>query len=342
MRNSLVDLTSTPYFNKNLNTYARGVIEVINYILQEYSTIAPPIASQVRDTLWNATKYLRGSISTEIPYEVEYSLNIALNDWLKNQTVIATALMDDMAYHFCHVDTWKQIKVLLPDFNYPNFDKLLIQIALPRIYKHKPLYYIPLYHELGHFIDYHFNISEATFLEAPLPVVRDHQQAAYIKSIETNHRKEFFADLFAASYVGDANYKLLEKIAPNVGHSPTHPATSTRVSVAKDFLSNKNNLVIDLFQNTLAKLGLQNLSVKYVTPDLNETYNNLRPYKINSNEEVHGIFGAAWNYFDSAIIKSNDPWKNIEEHDISRIINDLTEKSIRNRVITEKWEYATK
>jgi len=341
LRDSLVDLTTTPYFNKNLNDYAKGIVEVINYVLQEYDSLSPQITSDICNKIWFASKYLRGSVSTEIPYEVEYSLSLALSDWLSEQCVISTALLNDRDYHFYPLDTWKSINLLLPDFTYDKFDKLLVQVALPRIYRHKPLYYIPLYHELGHFIDNHFKITETTFLEIPASVGSNPQESKFIKDLQTRHRMEHFADLFATSYLGSEHYKFLQKIAPNAPASETHPATNDRESIAKDFLNKKDNKIIDIFSNALSKLGLQELIIRYKYPDLNSTYGNLRPYAITSNEEVHGIFGAAWEYYDLANQRLHNPWSEIDIMDISKIINDLTEKSIRNRVIVEKWENAT-
>ncbi len=168
LRESLVDLTTTPYFNQDLNDYAFGIIEVIDHLLSNYSSIKSPISSAICNIIWTTSKYFRGSISTEIPYEVEYALNVALKDWLSDNCVITTALLDDkFAYHFYPIDAWKEIQLLLPNFGYNNFNGLLIQIALPRIYKHKPLYYVPLYHELGHFIDNHFGITKTTLIVNP-------------------------------------------------------------------------------------------------------------------------------------------------------------------------------
>lgn len=288
------------------------------------------------DEIWRTSKYFRGSISTEIPYEVEYALNIALEDWVPDNCVITTALLDDkLSYHFNPVDAWKRINILLPDFEYTKFNGLLIQIALPRIYKHKPLYYIPLYHELGHFIDVNFGITQMTLISHPPDPAQNRQS-------EISYRQEFFADLFAACYVGEENYKLLKKLSPSSAsnHTPTHPSTNFRMQLALDFLSEKDNEIVNLFQDTLNKLGLPKLEKKYVIPDLSETFGNLRPYTIQNNQELHGILEAAWTFFDEAIKKKLLPWSNIEESDISKIINDLTEKSIRNKVIQEKWKSA--
>lgn len=343
MRDSLTELRATPYFKSNLDKYANCIIDVISYVIDNYNNIDKNISRDVTSLIWRATKYLRGSVSAEIPYEVEYTLTIALKDWLSEECAITTALLDDRDYHFYPLDTWKTIKVLLPDYSGQNFDVLLVQMGLPRIYKHKPLYYVPLYHELGHFIDQHFGITEATLLHLPpiIPSGALPQDTKSMLNTVKRHRAEVFADLFSSCYVGHEGYKFLQEIAPGEPPSPTHPATDLRVKITQDFLTNTSNEIVDLYQNTLHVRGMNSLSIKYSSPNISETFNNLRPYEINSDTEAHGIFEAAWSVFRDAAQSSSSPWNDIEEKDISRIINDLTEKSIRNRVIVEKWNNET-
>jgi len=255
---------------------------------------------------------------------------------MSENCVITTALLDDkVSYHFNPVDAWKKIKLLLPDFQYDKFDGLLIQIALPRIYKQKPMYYIPLYHELGHFIDSHFSITQLTMIDVP-PSPQNNIQS------EISHRQELFADLFASCYVGHENGQFLKKLVPGSTsiHTPTHPSTDFRINLTSDFLSGNNNPIVDIFQNALIKRGLPELKKRYTTPEISNTFGNLRPYTIQNDQELHGILEAAWSFFDVAIKKESLPWSEIEESKISKIINDLTEKSIRNKVIKEKWEHA--
>ena len=62
---------------------------------------------------------------------------------------------------------------------------------------------------------------------------------------------------------------------------------------------------------------------------------------IRSNEEVHGILVGAWEYLDNAAEKQKEPWKSLDDMEIERVINDLVEKSIRNRMILEQWAHGT-
>lgn len=225
----------------------------------------------------------------------------------------------------------------MPDFDYPYFDGLLIQIALPRLYKHKPIYYVALYHELGHFVDIHFNITESTFITNPVASGTPPQ----ILEMQKSYRREFFADLFAAAYVGEANYKLLNEIAANAAGSLSHPPTLNRVELARDFIGGNSNPIIDMFQNVLSLLKLPKLTKNYESPDIKKSFNNIRPYMIKNDLELHGILESSWFHLSEALKSKDSPWVHLDEAKIHCIINDLTEKSLRNYSIQESWSNGT-
>lgn len=153
---------------------------------------------------------------------------------------------------------------------------------------------------------------------------------------------EHFADLFAANYVGRANGSLLTHLADNAPVSQTHPATADRNAVVNDFLSGTQNPIVDLFSNSSSMLKAPKLKIRYTTPDVSDAFNNIRPYPIENESELHGLIEASWTFLESALKSKLAPWTNLEEQDIGRIVNDLTEKSIRNMAILEKWDGATK
>ncbi len=59
-----------------------------------------------------------------------------------------------------------------------------------------------------------------------------------------------------------------------------------------------------------------------------------------NDEELHGLLDSGWNYLCKAYEQKNDPWSAVSKQEIMRIINDLIEKSIRNRMIKLKWSDA--
>lgn len=295
------------------------------------------MSRSISSEVWSASRFLAGSISKEIPYEVAYSLESALKDWLPNPDIpyaITTALLDEPQYYFRSINDafYETVAAFLG----VAFDVKLIQIALPRLYRHRPLYGVALYHELGHFIDIHFKITDFSLLLAPPPLASDNPILAL--EIERSWRREYFADLFAAGYTGDAIGVFLENFAPNSPASHSHPATANRLENINLFLSGKTPPIVELFGKALESLGLPELKVRYVKPNISPYFDNIRPYPIASEPELHGILDAGWEYFQSTHVKKDLPWNELGEEKTDRIINDIIEKSIRTWMVKSRWQ----
>ena len=333
LRDAIGRLTETPYFNKHLGKYSKGITQAVQHVVDASPPYDEATVRFFSKCVWAAHKYLRGSISREIPYELAYALEFAVKEWTKKECVITMSLGADKDFHFFPSDVWDIIKKILPNFAYPDFDALLIQVAVPRIYRDRPIFNIPLYHELGHFIDKLYSITEYSFL------ILDY--ATLDKQQEESHRSELFADAFAAQYVGDANIKVLEAFIGSASASKTHPSSYDRRQITEDFLAAKSTPLLDAFNSALAKQGAPNLQPRATRPALASAYDNMCPFNISDERELHGIFGSSWNYLESALGKTHPTWSSLDEATIERVINDLTEKSIRNMSIKEKWKNGT-
>ncbi len=327
----LEKLSRTPYFNKSLEEYLGSLIQAIELVINDYDNLPPAVTHEISNALWTAAKYLKGGSSKTIPYESVYALKIALKDWVGGECAITTALLDDLDYHFNQVAPGDVIEKFIPSV---SFDTKLIQIALPKLYRHRPIYNVALYHELGHFVDKQFSITKLTMLANPLPT----GSSQYDLNQYESHIGEYFADLFAASYTGTSIASFLNLIVPNQAASVTHPPTNDRVSVVNDFLSNKSPPVVSMLQTTLANRGLPSLKIRYVAPNIKESFNSIRTYQIANTAELHGIIESGWTMWLEE--RENEPWKNLEDKEFARILNDLIEKSIRNKMITTKWNDA--
>ncbi|MBY0270336.1 MAG: hypothetical protein K2X06_10730 [Burkholderiales bacterium] len=319
--------------------------EVAGNLLRNLASIPPNVSEIITNEIWSATQYLAGSTTKRIPYEVVYGLQLALEKYKKNPVTITTAIIQERQFRFRGVraNFYIYCEYLLN----VKFESELIQIALPEIYRHRPLYNVALYHELGHFIDRHQNLTEYTLLLAPassnhlLPGVSakpadmsDDQYEQY----QCNHRMEFFADLFAAAYTGRAIKTFLEQFAPNRSASDSHPATGVRLQQIEALLAGNTTTIIEVFQKALTSLRLPELAVRYKRPNVNAAFNNVRPYAIANDAEVHGILEAGTEYLQVAETRRSDPWKNCKDEDVEKVINDLIEKSIRNRMVAVRWE----
>lgn len=290
------------------------------------------------EQIWTASKFLSGSTSKKIPYEIAHCLKVALEDWTQKKALITTALTQDKASSFYFQGVSQQFYVLAEAYSDVRFESELVQIAFPKLYQHRPLLNVALYHELGHFLDTHQGIVNHSLLlvhsdQLPLPSV----PPEFTNQVATNHRKEYFADLFAASYAGNAYRDFLAEFAPNYQVCETHPATNDRLALIDTFLSESKSDIIDLFQSTLSSLGLQQIKVAFSVPDVFDSFTNARPYAIKNEAELHGIFEAGANYLKSLQNKPISPWIEAGEITTQRAINDLVEKSIRNCMITDRW-----
>lgn len=326
LHGQLAELSRTPYFNPSLKQYLDKLVSLIEIFISEYNKIPEVAAREVSRAIWAGSKFFTGSTSKKIPYEVVYALRHVLTDISKENCVITTALLEEQEY-FCEpVEPAKTISHFISGI---DFDVELIQVALPKLYRHKPLYNVALYHELGHFFDADHNIVKYCMVLDP-----------NLKT-DYSHLSEYFADIFAASYTGYAIYKFLVCICPGVPSSDSHPATDDRLKNIEDFLEGRTNKYIDAIRKIMLKLKLPELKIRYSKPDLTSCFNNIRPYNIKSIEEVHGILDASWDFLKDAQASDASPWCDIDEFEIHRIVNDLVEKSIRNRMVQEKWEHGT-
>lgn len=300
------------------------------------------------DQIWTASKFLSGSTSKKIPYEIVHCLKRALASWTSKNALITTALTQDKAYSFYFQGVNHEFYTLAKSLTDVEFNSELVQIAFPQIYRHRPLLNVALYHELGHFLDVHHGIVNFSLLMAPseqlpLPGINfdnDSLTPQHKKLIATYHRREYFADIFAAGYVGEAYKDFLDAFAKNNEISQTHPATNDRLALIDSFLSGTHHDIIDLFQTSLTKLGLRNLDINFSVPDVLEAFNNARPYAIQNEAELHGIFEAGTTYLKQAQVSSGSAssWTHTtEEATTDRIINGLVEKSIRNSMIIDNW-----
>jgi hypothetical protein len=286
--------------------------------------------------VWQAYQYLAGSISSEAPYEVQYCLEAALREWAKKDCLITTGFTyGPLAYHFNGLDPWKEVKALVPSFSAQHFDRVLVLIGVPRLYRHKPIFCIPLFHELGHFVDRHVGVVAYIRLNAL-------QQGGSFNQVTLPplHWAEHFADLFAACYVGRSSTGLLEAVVPNAPANQTHPASKDRIDLVEKFVNGISDPRLTAFEIALKNLGAPALKIRHTVPNLTSAYNDVRPVDIKSAAELHGLFDAAWSYFSVNESKPVSPMTNVamSVEQFERTVNDLTEKSIRNYSTKEMWK----
>jgi hypothetical protein len=335
LRDGFQQLAQTPYFDRRLNRVADDIVGAIDASASQSPTLDEHTLRFFGNALWHAHKYLAGSTISESPYEIEYCLRTALSDWVHDECVVATTLRTELDFHFWLPDIGKVIDNLITSYKRQS-TVTLIPIALPRLYKNRPLYCTPLYHELGHFIDRRFGITD-------LSIVRFPPSSGANIDIERSHRSEHFADLFAAQYVGSVAAQTLHQIANGHAASPSHPATTDRILKIQAFLNGTSDISISQINAVLTQIGLSQLSVRHSQPVVAEAFDDIRPCAVGNASELHGLFPACWAYLDQVHSGANAAWASRGRAfpEVDTVVNDLLEKSIRNHSIVEKWSAAT-
>lgn len=295
--------------------------------------------AQVRDELTIAiasvTQFLQGSTSKRVPYEIAYCLKDACLSWSTKRPLITTSLSPDLYRGFYFLGVNPAFYSLTKVYFGIEFEADLVQISMPEIYRTKPLFCTALYHELGHYVDVHREITSKSLLiediKWELPGVS--QQSWANETLQRNHRMEYFADLFSAMYCGDAGRSFLMDFAGSDGPSMTHPSTSDRAKVVEDFLNGRENHVVALFQQTLKSLGMPPLEQHFDAPALERPFENLRPCETTTMREVHGLFNSGWFFLKRQWENRSENWATMEDDRVEVVANDLLEKSIRNFMI---------
>jgi hypothetical protein len=329
IKSQLQRLIQYPYFKKEVKVHLEKLTGLCDDLLKSYPKFPSPVYLFIATRLWESIKFLSGSTINETPYEIVACLDKALADWYSQQNSITTALLSEKNYYFYSSDPQNDLKNICGvDLNLE-----IIQIALPKSYKHYPLYNVALYHELGHFIDRKFSISDYLLLtyEKALGVTKENIV------VLGNHAKEFFADLFAASYTGNSVSVFLEKVFGMQEASFTHPDSNYRIKLVQNFIDGVSDPWMDMFQDACKKTAGNTLEIRYTLPNINHCLNDFRPAKIETDAEMHGLFAAGWNFVLDSSVRDTDTWSKIEEFDAFSRVNDLITKTIRNYVIVDKW-----
>lgn len=287
---------------------------------------------QLVEKIWTTHRYLQGSTTKESPYEIEYCLRFAISEWLPYDCLVTTALTDEKDFHLRMGDPWDFVSKAINRYERALPKSRLIFIGVPRLYKSMPLFCCALYHELGHFVDMIGEVTETTLLVAPIDAPEKFHDTM------ESYRREHFADLFAACYVGSAIGDSLNALNPGADISLTHPRTSDRLELIRSFLADEPTPELSFYQDALARRGMPALARRFDPPDIAPAFDDIRPHSLDTTAELHGLFPAGWSYLVRALTGEGPGWAvGAKRLEIIRIVNDLTEKSIRNASLRQLW-----
>lgn len=295
------------------------------------------------ESIWRATQYLAGSTSNRVPFEIVYALKHALIDWDLNDAIVTTSLLKSSDF-LCERANAAPKAVAAMVLEPVPYD--LVQIAFPEIFQHYPLFCTPLYHEIAHYIEDRHNYvarlvagSDVDDLWSLLP---DHSlfpayDLAIRRRIIRSHLTEYFCDLFSASYLGTSAGFYISQLEVGQTITESHPLISTRLRVIEKFTAGTTDPIVDMLkQCALDADGNQRLRRRFKSIEVGHCFSNARPVDIGCVEEMHGIFPGALDFLANgtppASCSSAD-----HADELTKMVNDLVEKSIRNFMITKAW-----
>jgi hypothetical protein len=344
----LRELKDSSFFTSGIAEHLSQLIELTERVQEKFSIWSPDLVDYFADQIWREYQFLIGSTRHRIPYEVIFCLSKALEDWSDNRTLITTAIIQERNFYFRGVNK-KFYELAEKEINV-SVENSVVQIMLPDLYRHRPLYNIPLFHELGHFIDDKKKIVESILLVLGDDVAKyvpklekcpPHISGNNYQDAKLAHLKEYFADLFCCCYVGEGLNLFLSEFAGDSQATLSHPSTEDRKTNVDNFLNGSASTLIDIFQSALPFVGLNSLQTKFESPSLRPSFLNLRPIKLASQAEVYGVFQEGWKFLSETTANPEGLWKGMSTQTVERQLNDLIEKSIRNYVIESEWNEAT-
>jgi hypothetical protein len=321
----------------------------------------------VIDFIFKSLEFLENSTLNLIPYETVECLKLALYDWIKpSETyIIATSLINRVhgfSFDPALVGVDQQYAYFKKNYGV-EFKSRLVQINIPRALARDYLASVAHYHELGHFVDKKYTVTSSladslikTWHSGGFQPHVSSELLQYFpflnsgsltdenkKHILTLHLGEYFCDLFASQYIGDALNKYLSYISNGrKKFSPTHPIYDLRAQLVNDFLSNKQNIIVTLVNNALNGIVKKGLEIRFESLNPSDIYNFLPPV-ISNERQLHGLLPLAWDVWqgDWGPFMANMNMSSLPSKDrIYSVLNNLIEKAIGNYIVENKWKEA--
>lgn len=252
-------------------------------------------------------KYLK-----DIPFQLISCLNNVVDDWIDNPELFSIVFSSNSKgltdYYNWNLDerSINSINRLCNSLGFGvNYDHGLIHISQPRYFTNDFLSSIPVYHELGHFIDANYGISRYALDDAKFQLQK-YKAKNHDKEQLYSYMAEHFADIFAAQYLTDLMTKVLNYTSFQVPNSYEHPSTSNRIAIIETFLNgsgtSENLEIVHQLKKatkiqTKRKLVERELLIREKTPSLNP-FELDKKVMLSEPAEVHTLFSLGWNNFN--------------------------------------------
>lgn len=341
------------YDNKLVVDY----IKYLNYIIEglrkiDRHTITDNDKDQIRDILIFVSvciQYLKSATKADLKPALYVCLRCAMEDWVKDSQshyVLTSYKATVSSHHFLSYTIDSQAIKLIYDVLGITIPYKLVAIGYPTYLEKDFLSNVSLYHELGHFVDLcEWKISlhiTARFINSGIPmnseyfngideqILRDKKHSCHDKEIKRlyNLISEYFADIFAAQYIGRHKMHLSHYMAGDNGFSYTHPSISARTRAIENFLQpeNTHDDFIKALLNETQRITGKELKIRNESLILDPLLAR-QPYINLNKNQLHSLLQNAWELWENDTSGfRTDP----DSMTAYQRINDLLEQSIMN------------
>lgn len=320
-----------------------GLIQLFQAVkTSSYKTLSPDDLNGAKlalDVVFYGIEHLDYKNEREIPKRLIYCLNEVLNDWITNGTesyyivVSYNKTPDNFVMRAWDEGVVKQLDLYFKTLFGVGYTQSLIQISKPRFLIDDYIGSIPVYHELGHFIEKNYQVVKSLFRDRAFLLTLAPAFAANLLTAQM-HYEEHFADIFAAQYIGKSSIEPLNYIAYNARKqgNGTHPSNERRIEVVNAFLLGSGaadvmQIVNDLKKYTLIRTGRE-LEIRNIALNTAENpFEILRPLKLDQTQKLHSLYLQGWS---SWLDPNSTIRKKYTAHlECCSIINSLIRDSIR-------------
>lgn len=322
----------------------------------------------------NVLEFLKDSLAlldnntiSSVPHEFIECLNVAAKEWIPDFDRYIIVMNDGPYAIMPYLDDIEVLyKSIDAKFNI-TLTYVLLSVSMPRQLSRDYFTNVCLFHELGHFIDTKYHISESVsyelknlWLSGKKSEVEKWFRSSYLPFITPigfpgtynvtsstfYYIGEYFADLFAAQYVGEKNLFYLDYLTDNPKiDSMDHPSYEQRYKMYQDYNKGKgSNIVLDVILEKTSNITKHSISKRFVDMDSSDIY-GLLPIVMKNEKEIYSVFNMGWNAYmagSEPFEKANNLSTPLPPDRLYEAINNLVEKSIDNYLVERDWEQAKK
>lgn len=327
------------------------------------TTLAPAeITAKKRDLdfFWQWALALDDRNGYTLSHEMRGTMDNLCKHWVAEHSKYIFAATDGNFSINRYYSSWDVLMDKIDKIYGMKFSHQLVTFEIPKPLFNDFFFVSIIYHEMGHFVDNYYNISDEVArrikgrLSTPVeeekirkvffPILQNiYDEPNGVYSDEKKRDEyieayvgEYISDLFGAQYVGPhiINHIELNRHGTyNLNHE-THPSPNARSSLIMSFLKNDstNFLLKDILDSFVAT-GYE-LKNRYVRPVDALNLEKGQPLNITNDDELHSLFQLGWDIYFKGPGAMDAVCGNVagttNQYEFYIRLNDAMKKSISN------------